>query len=229
MCGICGTFGKTDPSAVRRMTRAMAHRGPDDESYFDGVRATLGFRRLAVIDVAGGQQPLSNEDGTIQVVFNGEIYNHRTLRATLEARGHRLRSGSDGEVLAHLYEDRGEALVDDLNGIFAFALWDERRGRVLLARDPNGVKPLYYAESEGRTVFASEIKALVAGGLVSKALDPEAVAQYLTYQAVPAPLSILKSVRALEPGRIAVGSPGSLRVRCLLRRPQTNGCRCLFQ
>lgn len=191
----------------------MAHRGPDDESYFDSARATLGFRRLAIIDVAGGQQPLSNEDGTIQVVFNGEIYNHRALRRQLEARGHRLRSGSDGEVLAHLYEDRGEALVDDLNGIFAFALWDERRGRVLLARDPNGVKPLYYAESPGRTVFASEIKALVAGGLMSTALDPEAVAQYLTYQAVPAPLSILRGVRALEPGRIAVGVPGALRVQ----------------
>ncbi|HLG55918.1 MAG TPA: asparagine synthase (glutamine-hydrolyzing) [Vicinamibacterales bacterium] len=214
MCGICGIVGRPDTSAVRRMTAAMAHRGPDDESYFSDERAALGFRRLAIIDVAGGRQPLSNEDGSIQVVFNGEIYNHRDLRARLEWKGHTLRSGSDGEVLSHLYEEHGEDLVDGLSGIFAFALWDRTRGRLMLARDPHGVKPLYYGEQAGRTVFASEIKALLASGCVSKDLDPEAVAQYLSYQAVPPPHSILRDVRALPPGRVAIGQPGSLTERC---------------
>jgi asparagine synthase (glutamine-hydrolysing) len=213
MCGICGIVGHPALDAVRRMTAAMVHRGPDDESYFHDERAALGFRRLAIIDVAGGRQPLSNEDGSIQVVFNGEIYNHREVRARLEQKGHTLRSGSDGEILAHLYEDEGEDLVDSLSGIFAFALWDRRGERLLLARDPHGVKPLYYSEQPGRTVFASEIKALIAGGVVSKELDPHALAQYLSYQAVPPPASILKDVRALPPGRIASGSPGALRER----------------
>lgn len=214
MCGICGMIGRPDVDAVRRMTAAMVHRGPDDESYFADDRAALGFRRLSIIDVAGGRQPLSNEDGSIQVVFNGEIYNHRELRAGLEARGHVLRSGSDGEVLAHLYEESGADLVEALNGIFAFALWDSRAGRVMLARDPYGVKPLYYAEQEGRLLFASELKALVASRCLSRDLDPEAIAQYLTYQAVPSPRSILADVKALQPGRVAVGMPGALTVRC---------------
>lgn len=213
MCGICGIVGQPDRPAVERMTGAMVHRGPDEESYFHDERAVLGFRRLAIIDVAGGKQPLSNEDGSIQVVFNGEIYNHRDVRTTLEAHGHRLRSGSDGEILAHLYEEHGEDLVDHLSGIFAFALWDRTRERLMLARDPHGVKPLYYSQRQGRTVFASEIKALIASGVVSKELDPEALAQYLSYQAVPPPYSILKDVRALPPGRVAVGAPGALKER----------------
>jgi asparagine synthase (glutamine-hydrolysing) len=213
MCGICGIVGQPDLNAVRRMTRAMVHRGPDDESYFSGERAVLGFRRLAIIDVAGGKQPLSNEDGSIQVVFNGEIYNHRDVRMRLEQNGHTLRSGSDGEILAHLYEEQGEDLVDSLSGIFAFALWDRTRDRLLLARDPHGVKPLYYSQQPGRTVFASEIKALIASGIVSKELDAEALAQFISYQAVPPPYSILKDVRALPPGRVASGSPGAVEER----------------
>jgi len=195
------------------MTSAMVHRGPDDESYFADDRAALGFRRLAIIDVSGGRQPLSNEDGSIQVVFNGEIYNHREVRTRLEQKGHRLRSGSDGEILPHLYEEQGEDFVDSLSGIFAFALWDRRRERLMLARDPHGVKPLYYAQQAGRTVFASEIKALIASGIVSRDLDAEALALFLSYQAVPPPHSILKDVRALPPGRVASGSPGALTER----------------
>jgi asparagine synthase (glutamine-hydrolysing) len=191
----------------------MSHRGPDDESYFFEGEAALGFRRLAIIDVRGGKQPLANEDGSIHVVFNGEIYNHKTLRAGLERRGHSLSTGSDGEVLSHLYEEVGDALVDELNGIFAFALWDRRRERLVLARDPHGVKPLYYSAHDGRILFASEIKALVASGCLANTLDPEAVAQYLTYQAVPSPRSILSGVEALPPGRIASGRPGALSVR----------------
>lgn len=202
----------------------MVHRGPDDESYYADEQAALGFRRLAIIDVAGGRQPLSNEDGSIQVIFNGEIYNHRALRARLEEQGHSLRSGSDGEVIAHLYEEAGAALVESLSGIFAFALWDRSRTRLLLARDPHGVKPLYYAEQDGRILFASEIKALVASRCVSKELDSEGLAQYLTYQAVPPPRSILRDVRALEAGRIAIGRPGSFKIRRYWTPPPEDAC-----
>jgi asparagine synthase (glutamine-hydrolysing) len=213
MCGICGIVGDPDAGAVRRMAGAMVHRGPDDEAFFEDGEAVLGFRRLSIIDVAGGRQPLANEDGSIRVVFNGEIYNHRDLRAGLERRGHVLTTGSDGEVIAHLYEELGDDLVDRLNGIFAFAIWDRRRHHLVLARDPHGVKPLYYAESAGALIFASEIKALVASGRVSRELDPEAVAQYLQYQVVPPPGAIVRGVHALEPGRVLVRNGGPAKIR----------------
>ena len=213
MCGICGMVGAPDAAAVRRMARAMVHRGPDDENFYDDQHASLGFRRLSIIDVAGGRQPLSNEDGSIRVVFNGEIYNHVELREGLERRGHELQTHSDGEVLAHLYEEMGDALVDRLNGIFAFAIWDKRRRHLLVARDPHGVKPLYYAEANGAILFASEIKALLASGHVSRELDPEAVAHYLEYQVVPPPGAIVRGVRALEPGRVLTKNGGPARVR----------------
>ena len=213
MCGICGIVGESDTSAVRRMARAMVHRGPDDEAFFVDDDAVLGFRRLSIIDVSGGRQPLSNEDGSIRVVFNGEIYNHRDLREDLQRRGHVLNTGSDGEVISHLYEEFGDDLVDHLNGIFALAVWDRRRRHLVLARDPHGVKPLYYAEEPGTLVFASEIKALIASGRVSRELDPEAVAQYLQYQVVPPPGAIVRGVRALEPGRVLVRNGGPAKVR----------------
>jgi asparagine synthase (glutamine-hydrolysing) len=213
MCGIAGHVGIPDPVAVRRMARAMVHRGPDDEAFYEDAHAVLGFRRLSIIDLAGGRQPLSNEDGTIQVVFNGEIYNHRELRARLEQQGHTLRTGSDGEVLAHLYEEAGDRLVEMLNGIFAFAIWDRPRRHLVLARDPHGVKPLYYTETSGSMLFASEIKALLASGHVSRELDSEAVAQYLQYQVVPPPGAILLGMRALEPGRVLTRHSGPSRIR----------------
>jgi asparagine synthase (glutamine-hydrolysing) len=213
MCGICGIVGVPDVGAVRRMTRAMVHRGPDDENYYQDAHAVLGFRRLSIIDVAGGRQPLSNEDGSIHVVFNGEIYNHRDLRADLERRGHLLQTGSDGEVISHLYEEVGEDFVDHLNGIFALAIWDARRRHLLLARDPHGVKPLYYAETSRWLIFASEIKALVASTRIPRELDDAAVAHYLQFQAVPPPAAIVRGVRALEPGRVLTKTRGAARVR----------------
>jgi asparagine synthase (glutamine-hydrolysing) len=213
MCGICGIVGQPDAGAVRRMARAMVHRGPDDEHFYEDSAVVLGFRRLSIIDLAGGRQPLSNEDGSVHVVFNGEIYNHRELRADLERRGHHLRTHSDGEILSHLYEEVGDDLVDRLNGIFAFAIWDVRQRHLVLARDPHGVKPLYYAETPSELIFASEIKALVASGRVSRELDPEAVAQYLQYQVVPPPGAIVRGVRALEPGRVLVRNGGPSKVR----------------
>jgi asparagine synthase (glutamine-hydrolysing) len=213
MCGICGIVGVPDADAVRRMARAMVHRGPDDENFYEDGQAVLGFRRLSIIDVAGGRQPLSNEDGSVHVVFNGEIYNHREVRAGLERRGHVLRTGSDGEIIPHLYEEHGDDFVDHLNGIFAVAIWDARRRHLVLARDPHGVKPLYYAETPQWLIFASEIKALVASTRVSRELDPEAVAQYLQFQGVPPPGAIVRGVRALEPGRVLVRNGGPSKVR----------------
>jgi asparagine synthase (glutamine-hydrolysing) len=202
------------------MAAAMVHRGPDDDGFYLDETAGLGFRRLSIIDVAGGHQPLTNEDGSLQLVFNGEIYNHPELRARLEEAGHRFCTHSDGEVILHLYEEQGPALVDDLNGIFAFALWNPKAGELVLARDHHGVKPLYYAERGGELTFASELKSILASGRVSREIDPQAVAQYLVYQGVPPPLSILRDVHQLPPGRVLVHRRGETRVRTYWTPPR---------
>jgi asparagine synthase (glutamine-hydrolysing) len=220
MCGICGIVGRPERDALGRMAAAMVHRGPDDDGFYLDDVAGLGFRRLSIIDVTGGHQPLTNEDGSLQLVFNGEIYNHQELRARLERHGHRFRTHSDGEVILHLYEDKGPSLVDDLNGIFAFALWNARAGELVLARDPHGVKPLYYSSRGGELTFASELKAILASGRVSREVDPSAVAQYLVYQAVPPPLSILRDVQALPPGRVLVHRRGATQVRTYWTPPR---------
>ncbi len=220
MCGICGMVGRPERRALGRMAAAMTHRGPDDDGFYLDAVAGLGFRRLAIIDVDGGQQPLTNEDASLHLVFNGEIYNHRELRAGLESRGHRFRTHSDGEVLLHLYEEDGAAFVSKLNGIFACALWNPAADELVLARDHHGVKPLYYAESGGGLVFASELKAILASGRVSRDIDPQAVSQYLVYQAVPPPLSILRDVQQLGPGRVLVHTRGESRIRTYWTPPQ---------
>ena len=220
MCGICGMVGRPERNTLGRMAVAMEHRGPDDDGFFVDAHAGLGFRRLSIIDVAGGHQPLTNEEQSLYLVFNGEIYNHAQLRLGLEQRGHRFRTHTDGEVILHLYEEKGPSLVSDLNGIFAFALWDPQAEQMVLARDHHGVKPLYYSERDGELTFASEIKSMVASGRVSKEIDPEAVAQYLVYQAVPAPLSILRDVCALPPGSVLMHRRGETNVRTYWTPPQ---------
>ncbi len=220
MCGICGMVGRPERRALGRMAAAMTHRGPDDDGFYLDAVAGLGFRRLAIIDLEGGHQPLTNEDGSLHLVFNGEIYNHRELRAGLETRGHRFRTHSDGEVLLHLYEEDGAAFVKKLNGMFACALWNPEADELVLARDHHGIKPLYYSHTGGGLVFASELKAILASGRVSRVIDPEAVAQYLVYQAVPPPLSILRDVHQLGPGRVLVHRRGETRVRTYWTPPQ---------
>ncbi len=212
--------GQPDRDVLGRMAAAMVHRGPDDDGFHLDERVGLGFRRLSIIDVAGGHQPLSNEDETLHLVFNGEIYNHRELRRHLEGRGHRFRTQTDGEVILHLYEERGSAAVEQLNGIFAFALWNARAGELILARDHHGVKPLYYAVQGRHLLFASELKALLASGRISREVDAEAVGQYLVYQAVPPPLSMLRDVRALPPGRLAVHRRGELNLHTYWTPPR---------
>src|SRR5262249_996385 len=168
MCGIAGIVGTrqadlVDAETVHRMCQSIAHRGPDDEGVYVHGRVGLGMRRLSIIDLSSGGQPIHNEDHSVWVVFNGEIYNFPELRARLVARGHRFYTRTDTEVIVHLYEDYGPDCVHSLRGMFAFALWDQRKERLLLARDRFGKKPLHYALSGGRLLFASEIKALLAG------------------------------------------------------------------
>jgi len=175
MCGIVGIVKlnqreTVDEARLKRMRDVLRHRGPDGEGLWIEGPVGLGMRRLAIVDVAGGRQPMANEDGTVWIVYNGEVYNHADLRPELEQRGHRYRTRSDTETILHLYEENGERCVERLQGMFAFALWDQKRRRLLLARDRLGIKPLYYAWTDHELVFASEIKAILAGGSVRPAL-----------------------------------------------------------
>ena len=190
----------------------MVHRGPDDHGeYIDG-RVGIGMRRLSIIDLQGGRQPISNEDGTIWVVLNGEIYNYRQLRNDLVARGHHFRTTSDTEVIVHLFEEFGEECVHRLRGMFAFAIWDARRQALMLARDRLGIKPLYYASLPEGLVFASELKALLTHPGISRELDPKAVAEYFTHLCVPGEMSIFKLIRKLLPAHVLTYRDGQLRL-----------------
>src|ERR1700730_6447072 len=187
MCGIAGYAGSNPPDAatLRRMCDALVHRGPDQDGYLLGDHVALGMRRLSIIGVESGRQPIYNEDRTIAVVYNGEVYNFTELRAELEGRGHRFATATDTECIVHLYEEHGERCVEHLRGMFAFALWDERRQRLLLARDRLGEKPLVYHEGGGGLKFASELQGLLADPAVPRQPDLRALHHYLTYQYVP--------------------------------------------
>ena len=213
MCGIVGILGPGRPAmlepAAQRMIQAQTHRGPDDEGLVNlassdtGWNMLLGCRRLAIIDLSSeGHQPMGNEDGTVWVAHNGEIYNFETLREHLMSKGHRFRSRTDTEVILRLYEEYGEDSIARLTGMFAIAIWDHRKGRLLLARDRLGEKPLYYTWDGDRFLFASEVKALLASGLVPRRTDPAAVEAYLTLGSVPSPLTIIEGIRSLEPGSL---------------------------
>lgn len=205
MCGIAGIHapgGEADPRLVAAMTSRLVHRGPDGEGFHQAPGIALGMRRLAIIDPEGGRQPLLNESGDVVAIFNGELYNHAELRAGLERRGHRLRSQSDGEVIPHLFEEEGPGFVERLNGIFAIAVWDARAQVLHLARDRFGVKPLYYSRAGGHMAFASEIRALLADGAISRELDAAAIDHFLTFRFVPAPRTALKAVRKLTAGTV---------------------------
>ena len=195
-----------------RMTRALIHRGPDDEGYFVGAGVGLGMRRLSIIDLTTGHQPIANEDESAWIVFNGEIYNFPALRKRLEHKGHTFRTRSDTEAIVHLYEDEGEGCPQSLNGMFAFAVWDVRRRSLLLARDRLGVKPLYYAALGDRLVFGSELKAVLEGG-VSREIDYQAVHHYLSLGYIPAPWTIFRAVRKLEAGHVLVADDTGVQVR----------------
>ena len=238
MCGIAGMFRRdgapVDPDLLVRMTRTLRHRGPDEEGYYrngdgatpDGARfytypgapagrghVGLGHRRLSIIDLKSGQQPLCNEDGTIWISFNGEVYNFQPLAAELERAGHTFRTRSDTEAIVHAYEEWGDSFLTRLRGMFAFALWDERRERLILARDRLGKKPLYYLLDERRLLFGSEIKAILEAGDVPRDNDPTALSDYLSLLYVPAPKSIFRAIHKLPAAHYAVVERSSSAVR----------------
>lgn len=215
MCGICGFVSDSAPpeaDVVDRMARTLAARGPDDSARFVDDRAALGHRRLSIIDLEGGRQPMTNEDQSVWVVANGEIYNFPDLRRSLEAKGHRFQTRSDTEVLLHLYEERGERLLEDVNGMFALALWDRKRRKLLLARDRMGQKPLYYAPlPAGGFAFASELKALRMHPGLDWQIDPASLARFLLHQYIPAPFTIYRGVYKLDRSQGLVYENGRVR------------------
>jgi asparagine synthase (glutamine-hydrolysing) len=213
MCGIAGLAAldgaAVDPAPLEAMLAALAHRGPDDSGRWTEGPVALGNRRLSIIDVAGGHQPMASEDGRVLAVQNGEIYNHADLHLELERLGHRFATRCDTEVLLHGYEEWGDGLLERLRGMFALAIWDTRERRLLLARDRFGIKPLYWSAAGGVLSFASELKALRHVPGVGTDLDPDALEAYLAFNAIPAPLTIFSDVRKLGPGQLLSFSPGS--------------------
>ncbi len=217
MCGILGFVNppghSADRAIVERMTATLAHRGPDGEGFYCAGPAALGHRRLSIIDVAGGAQPMSNEDDSIWITYNGELYNEPELRKELEAKGHRYRTSCDTESLVHLYEEEGIEFARRLNGMFAAAIWDARRGRLVLVRDRMGQKPLYYAELPGGGLaFGSEPKAVLAHPSVGRTLEYASLIRYLFYEYIPAPFSIWRSLHKLPRGHALCWERGSFRV-----------------
>src|SRR5712691_5292494 len=205
MCGIAGIVEldfqePVEEGRLKRMRDALRHRGPDGEGLLVDGPVGLGFRRLAIVDVEGGAQPMSNEDGSVWIVYNGEIYNHAALRPWLEARGHRYRTRSDTETIVHLYEEEGERCVERLQGMFAFAVWDRARRRLLLARDRLGIKPLYYACTDTELLFASEIKGLLASGRVPAAFNEQALPEFLATRFLSGEETFFRDVKKLMPG-----------------------------
>lgn len=203
MCGIAGYILAEQPegrSVLQAMCDAMAHRGPDGDGFYTDGRFGMGMRRLSIIDLAGGDQPIANEDGTKQIVFNGEIYNYGELRPQLVARGHEFRTDSDTETILHLFEESGRECVQQLNGMFGISIWDEKNKKLFLARDRMGVKPMYYYWDGRNFLFASEIKAIIKSGIVDLEINPQAIWDYLTFRYVPQPESIWKNVHKLPPG-----------------------------
>jgi asparagine synthase (glutamine-hydrolysing) len=215
MCGICGAVGAgsgVDERRIGDMLDAIEHRGPDEKGIHLEPGVALGAQRLSIIDLPGAGQPLKNEDGSVVLVFNGEIYNFRELQEGLRRNGHSLRSNGDGEVIVHLYEELGERCVEELGGMFAFALWDRRKRRMLIARDRLGIKPLYYASAPGSLVFGSEIKALLQHPAVEARLDLAALGRFLALKYVPAPQTMFAGVSALPPGHLLVSDERGVRI-----------------
>ncbi|MGB9419524.1 MAG: asparagine synthase (glutamine-hydrolyzing) [Candidatus Acidiferrum sp.] len=205
MCGICGKLmlggeATVSPALVKAMADTLYHRGPDDDGYYVSGPIGLGFRRLAIIDLQRGHQPVSNEDGTIQIIFNGEIYNYQELRESLLAKGHVFKTQSDTEVIVHLYEELGPQCLERLRGMFAFAIWDENTKSLLLARDRVGIKPLYYCLTDRSLVFGSEIKAILADPSIGREIAPEMIDRFLTFLYLPGQETLLRGIRKLLPG-----------------------------
>src|SRR2546421_1882641 len=218
MCGIAGVmkFGqdvRVESSVIRQMCAAMMHRGPDDEGVYTDGRIGIGMRRLSIIDVAGGHQPINNEIGTVWIVFNGEIYNHSELRQQLESRGHRYRTNSDTETIVHLYEEYGRDCVQHLRGMFAFAIWDRRLRRLFIARDRLGIKPLYYFYDDKKFIFGSEIKAILAYPGIKPGFNQSTLAEYLAFGYIAGQETMFTGICKLPPGNtLEIDDAGKIKV-----------------
>lgn len=214
MCGICGKVGREQVQGdeLRRMAQAIVHRGPDDEGFYLNHSVGMASSRLSIIDLEGGRMPIYNEDKSVVIVFNGEIYNYRALRAELESSGHRFSTDSDTEVLVHLYEAYGERCLEHLRGMFAFAIWDERQRKLFLARDRLGQKPLFYAQANGSVLFSSELKGILASDMITPEIDPLSLHHYLSLRFIPPPRTMLKGICKLPPGHYLTYQDGDLRV-----------------
>ena len=218
MCGICGKLNfdrdnRVSQQLLKAMADSIAHRGPDDDGYYLSGQVGLGFRRLSIIDLAGGHQPLSNEDETVWIVFNGEIYNYQELREDLLKKGHVFRTKADTEVIVHLYEEYGEAGIQSLRGMFAFAIWDQKQQKLLLARDRVGIKPLYYAVTSQSVVFASEMKAILVDPQIKREILPSTVDRFLTFGYVPGEETLLKGIYKLPPASFMVVKNGETEIK----------------
>ena len=216
MCGICGQLNfvkdePVNPETIRRMSRSMLHRGPDDAGEFISGPVGLGFRRLSIIDLSGGHQPMSDAEGTVQVVFNGEIYNFRELRKELQHRGHQFRTKSDTEVIVHGYKEWGTNVFDHLNGMFGIAIWDVKRKRLVVARDAMGIKLIYYRVENGQLTFGSEIRPVLAAENSKPEISPAALALFLRFRYTPSPLTIFEGVKKLAAGTMLIVENGSWR------------------
>ncbi len=218
MCGICGILNfnrdeKVDESVVRQMCKVISHRGPDDEGVYVQENVGIGMRRLSIIDLSGGHQPICNEDGTAWIVFNGEIYNYQSVRAELIQKGHRFTTNSDTETILHAFEEYGEACPEKLNGMFAFAIWDDRNKRLFIARDRLGIKPLYYYLDENCFIFGSELKSILQVKKVPRNVNPVALDKFLTFEYIPAPISIFKDIHKLRQGHTLLWDKGRINIR----------------
>jgi asparagine synthase (glutamine-hydrolysing) len=218
MCGICGKLefdpeAKVAPNLLRQMADAIVHRGPDDDGYYVKGQVGLGFRRLSIIDLNGGHQPLANEDDSIWIIFNGEIYNYQELRRLLLSKGHVFKTQSDTEVIVHLYEEYGRDCLEKLRGMFGFAIWDSKKKSLFLARDRVGIKPLYYYMGANFLCFASEMKAILVDPAVRRELDPAMIDRFLTYFYMPGTSTLLRNFFKLEPGHSLLVQDGKIQIR----------------
>jgi len=220
MCGIAGFYNMRDDVLIHRMAERITHRGPDSDGFHITDKVSLGMRRLSIIDVAGGAQPIYNETKRVALVFNGEIYNFEELRDELKARGHIFQTGTDTEVIVHLYEEHGTGLCRYLNGMFAIALWDEDEKRLFLARDHLGVKPLYYILSCNILAFASEMKSLLTLPFAARDISPAALRLYLETGSIPAPHTILKGINKLEAGHWLTITDSTVRIESYWQVPE---------
>src|SRR5256884_2894321 len=216
MCGIAGQFNfqrrePVDRETIEQMAGSIAHRGPDDEGFFVAGPVGLGFRRLSIIDLAGGHQPMSDAEGTVWVIFNGEIYNYRELRAELQSKGHQFRTNSDTEVIVHGYKEWGTEVFNHLNGMFGLAIWDVQKERLILARDAMGIKLIYYKIDNGNLTFGSEIRAILAAQKSQPDVDPMALNLFLRFRYTPSPLTIFQGIRKLAPGTMLIAEKGKCR------------------